>query len=116
VKRSGPLKRSQPRPRTTRIRPVSRKRIFDGPARDECRRIVLSRDPMCRADCGRPSCDVHELGRGAYRPSCWLNPELCIGLCRECHRWVTDHPLAAQDRGLALPGWRIEQILNEARQ
>ena len=100
----------------SRIRPVSKKRAAQSSERDECRRTVLARDRLCRAGCGRPSCDVHELGRGAYRSSCWLNPDLCLGMCRECHRWVTDHPTEAQERGLALPGWRIEQILNEARQ
>jgi hypothetical protein len=97
-----------------RVRPVSKKRSAQQDARAECRRIVLGRDRMCRGDCGRPATEVHELGRGAYRQSCWLNPELCLGLCRECHQWVTEHPLEAQDRGLALPGWRVEQLLNEA--
>jgi len=93
------------------VRQVSRKRASQAGARTQCRNTVLTRDRFCRADCGRPASEVHELGRGAYRLSCWLDPELCIGLCRQCHQWVTEHPAAAQGRGLALPGWRIEQIL-----
>ena len=82
--------------------------------RDECRRQVLSRDVQCRGQrvgCGVWATEVHELGRGAYRQSCWLDPELCIGLCSFCHRWVTQNPEAAVEAGLALWGWQVEQRL-----
>jgi len=104
------------------VRPVSKKRAAQAGARAECRKTVLERDRHCRGHgltdvpCRRVPSEVHELGRGAYRQSCWLEPELCIGLCRPCHQWVTEHPTAAQALGLALPGWQIDQILNARRQ
>jgi hypothetical protein len=56
------------------------------------------------------------LGRGAYRASCWLEPELCLGMCRPCHRWVTEHPRHAQELGLALAGWQVEARLKDLAQ
>jgi hypothetical protein len=104
----------------SRVRPVSTKRTAQQPERDACRSAVLARDRTCRGrgltpvECGVTPTDVHELGRGAYRASCWLNPDLCIALCRRCHRWVTDHPTRARELGLALAGWEIEQHLKTA--
>jgi len=103
-----------------RIRPVSKKRASQAAARDACRLEVLSRDRRCRGhgvapvDCAVTASEMHELGRGAYRQSCWLNPQLCIGLCRNCHRWVTEHPTAAKELGLAMAGWEVEQFLAAA--
>ena len=103
------------------MRAVSKKRAAQAGARRECREIVLARDYQCRGhgltpvDCTMTPTEVHELGRGAYRSSCWLNPDLCLGMCRPCHRWVTDHPARAQELGLALPGWEIERLLKDAR-
>jgi len=104
------------------VRPVSKKRAAQAGARADCREAVLARDHLCRGhgltpvDCRTVPSEVHELGRGAYRSSCFLEPELCIALCRPCHRWVTEHPILAQERGLALAGWEIERLLKEARQ
>ena len=104
------------------MRPVSKKRAAQAGARAECRKVVLARDRQCRGHgitgvaCRVFPSEVHELGRGAYRQSCWLEPELCIGLCRPCHQWVTEHPTDAQSRGLALAGWQVEQRLNALRQ
>ena len=95
----------------SRIRPVSKRRAAQAGARNECRTIVLSRDVLCRGGCGRAATEVHELGRGAYRQSCWLDPELCIGLCRGCHQWVTENPTKAQEARLALAGWEVEALL-----
>jgi len=101
----------------SRVNPVSKKRRDQREARDECRRVVLARDLVCRGfgktpvECRRIVTDVHELGRGAYRQSCWLDPDLCIGLCHWCHRWVTDNPQAAVEAGLAMWGWQIEELL-----
>lgn len=101
----------------SRIRPISKKRQDQAEARAECRRIVLERDRTCRGlhstpvRCQVVPSEVHELGRGSYRETCWLDPELCIGLCRPCHQWVTEHPHDAVEAGLAMWGWQIEQRL-----
>lgn len=100
------------------MKPVSDKRRAQAGEREQCRETVFARDRTCRGtgatrvQCGVTPTEVHELGRGAYRTSCWLNPELCIALCRACHQWVTEHPTEAQILGLALPGWRVQQILD----
>lgn len=102
------------------MRPVSKKRAAQASARAACRATVLARDRHCRGRnitpvvCGVVPSEVHELGRGAYRSSCWLVPDLCLGMCRPCHQWVTEHPTLAQECGLALAGWQIEQRLKDA--
>ena len=101
---------------------MSKKRAAQAEERAACRQAVLLRDRVCRGrgatrvQCAVTPSEVHELGRGSYRSSCWLDPELCIALCRPCHQWVTEHPTEAQVLGLALAGWQVEQRLNEARQ
>lgn len=106
----------EPKPRT-RVKPVSDRRRSEAPARAQCRAVVLSRDRECRGygtliHCTKTSTEVHELGRGAYRQTCYLDPELCIGLCHSCHAWVTGHPDGAHNLGLALWGWEVQQILD----
>lgn len=107
-----PLKRGKP------VRRISEKRRSELPERDAVRQKVLARDRVCRGygltpvTCRRTPSEVHELGRGAYRRSCWLNEDLCIALCGPCHRWVTNNPRPAQAMQLALPGWKIERILH----
>ena len=99
------------------IRPVSRKRAAQKPLRDACVNIVLRRDVRCRGagltpvNCSGAATEVHELGRGAYRQSCWLIPEMCLGLCSICHRWVTLNPDLAEELGLALRGYQVEKML-----
>ena len=91
------------RPRT---RPVTRSEDLE--RRREVVDIVLRRDVRCRGElltpvrCDTWSTDCHELKRGAHRRDCWLDPLRCVGLCRPCHRWVTEHPEAARETGLAL--------------
>lgn len=69
-------------------------------ARSELRWAVLQRDPFCRAPgCRAESCDVHEVltrGRGGSP----LDLTNCIGLCRKCHQYVTEHPAWAASVGL----------------
>jgi hypothetical protein len=106
----------------SRVRPVSTKRAAQATERAACRQAVLARDYRCRGlgiapvACDVVPSEVHELGRGAYRASCWLVPDLCLGLCRPCHRWVTEHPRHAQELGLALAGWQVEQRLKDLAQ
>jgi hypothetical protein len=113
VKRT-PLRRTSSLPRTRKpISPMSAKRRRDLPARKRCRILVLKRaEGLCEMRCTdpcrsfpNPATDVHELKRGASRSECWLNPEKCLAGCRECHIWVSEHPAAARELGLALWSW-----------
>jgi hypothetical protein len=118
LKRGGPLRRTvgltstTPLKRYTPVNPVSQTRKDERPQRDACRAVVLARDPICRfPGCRRPSSEVHELHRGAGRHADYLDPEMCRGLCRECHQIVTDNPILAHDLGLSLWSWE-RMVLN----
>ena len=113
-KRKPPVapKPRKPMPRASKpIKARSKRTTSEQDARAECRRIVLSRDLVCRgqrktpADCTGRSTDVHELKRGKARRECYLVPERCIGLCRPCHDWVTANPEQAVELGLAKWSW-----------
>ena len=118
MKRGGPLKRTGGLKRapfvTKQRQPLPAKSARtkrDEPARAECREIVLARDRVCRGQrltpvrCAGVATDVHELKRGSARRSVYLDPDMCIGLCRPCHDWVTANPNAACELGLALKSW-----------
>ena len=90
------------------MRPVSDRRAAQLDERARVRDIVLRRDLRCRGygltpvRCDIWSTDCHELKRGAWRADCWLDPARCVGVCRPCHRWITEHPEEARPLGLAL--------------
>ncbi|MFN2592336.1 MAG: hypothetical protein ABR532_05830 [Candidatus Dormibacteria bacterium] len=82
---------------------MSDRRKAELPERQECRRIVLERDPICVfPGCTRPSTEVHELHRGAGRHTDYLDPKLCRGVCWLHHGWTTRNPAKARRLGLAL--------------
>jgi hypothetical protein len=106
--RKTPLRQKKPMSRSGRVKPRSTKTIAEMPERARVRATVLARDRICRGrgltpvDCAAYSTDVHELKRGAHRRDCYLDPAKCVGLCRPCHQWVTEHPSDARPLGLAL--------------
>ena len=118
IPRKTPLKRSAMKSAATaagfeakprkRINQVSAKRRKLAPTRAAVVAEVLARDGQCRGRgltpvwCTIRSTDCHELYRGANRQTAWLNPDLCVGLCRTCHDWVTTNPEKARPLGLAL--------------
>lgn len=73
---------------------------------DETRAAVIG--GICAA-CGiRTATDCHELKRGSYyRQICRQHPSACLGLCSECHTWVTLNPRLALERGLA---WTVAEF------
>jgi hypothetical protein len=106
--RKTPLRQKKPMNRSGRVKPRSKKTLAEMPERARVRDAVLARDRICRGrgltpvDCTTHSSDVHELKRGANRRECYLDPAKCIGLCRTCHTFVTEHPAEARLLGLAL--------------
>lgn len=106
--RKTPLRQNKPMQRTGRIAPRSQRTIDEMPERARVRQIVLARDRICRGngltpvDCHGNATEVHELKRGANRRECYLDSDKCVGLCRPCHQWVTEHPAEARPLGLAL--------------
>jgi hypothetical protein len=113
VNRSAPIARRTPLrsrtalPRATKPLPAhSAKALAARPARDACRAEVLARNAGRCVRCNAcPATEVHELHRGQLRAVTYLNPSLCLGLCRDCHSWITTHPQAAHADGFAKWSW-----------
>ena len=63
------------------------------------RREFLTDNPWCLR-CGRTATEVHhKAGRGALL----LAVETWAAMCHECHRYATEHPREAIERGWSLP-------------
>ena len=64
---------------------TGRSLALDGKAWKKLREVVLSRDPLCRCGCGRPSTDAHHVDNDP------TNNDLdnLMGLACECHSFVT---------------------------
>lgn len=106
LQRRTPLRAKTGMPRSTKPLPArSEKRKALQSARDACRREVLLRDPVCRRCGAAPSTEVHELHRGQLRAVTFTDADLCRGLCRTCHDWVTEHPAEAHAEGLSRWSW-----------
>jgi hypothetical protein len=106
-----PIEKSPPPLKATkRMSTVSEKRA----ARDRRYGIerldFLSEHRICEAQlpdiCEVGAVEVHHKGGRArsvfFRRSWWL------ACCRACHRWITEHPEEAIDRGLSLRRNRVE--------
>jgi 5-methylcytosine-specific restriction endonuclease McrA len=72
--------------------------------RIKVRQRVLERDPSCRRCHQRRSEEVHELKRRSQGGD-FLNEAECVGLCRECHEFVTTHPREAHAEGFVAWSW-----------
>jgi hypothetical protein len=81
------------------IKQKSKKRVKDQIVRVKLVLKMLEEHPRCGfPDCFDEAVDVHEIltrGRGGD----FLDENNCVCLCRVCHRWVTDHPLEAEELG-----------------
>ena len=72
-------------------------------------RILADRpncEAHCIAGCTGKSVDVHERLARSLGGSIADGPaDLYLSVCRPCHIWITDHPLEARQKGLALSPW-----------
>jgi hypothetical protein len=66
------------------------------------------------AHCAGPL-DVHEIVQRSVRPSAWLEPDLCVLLCRTHHSALDDHPAAAIRLGLLANSWHADNFRNGER-
>lgn len=117
MKRGGPLRRTtrlhahrRLSPRAP-IAPQSAKRRALAPKRRTFVAEVLTARPTCEAKldgCTGRSTDVHELCRRSQGADLLAADEV-LALCRRCHSWVTEHPVEAVERGLAVWGWQYRQ-------
>lgn len=91
-----------------RLRPISDKRRRRIDERRTTREAVLYRAKgMCEmrlAGCFGTATEVHEILTRARGGSIY-DPENCLAACSSCHRWVTEHPLEAEELGLVIHSW-----------
>lgn len=94
------MKRGQPLTRRTRIKPMSDKRRAQVGPRQDVVAAVLAAHPFCQArGCRKRSTDCHEPGKRSQGADI-LDPEQCLALCRDHHRWAHLNPTAAVAAGL----------------
>ena len=63
-------------------------------------RVPVDDHSYCVDGCGFRADDLHEVVSRA-RGGSITDPENCVPLCRQHHRWVTEHPLEAAELGLS---------------
>ena len=84
-----------------KINPVSKKRKKDNEIYSRLRKDFLLRNLFCSAKlhgCTRYVDDIHhKKGRGKY----FLDTTTWIGVCRSCHRWITENSRQAIELGLS---------------
>ena len=78
------------------LAPVSKKRAALLRVR---KKVTDQMIPIC-VRCGKRADDAHEVVSRA-RGGSITDPENLVALCREDHRWVTEHPLEAEAEGLS---------------
>lgn len=84
----------------TRIRPVSRKRAAQDRLYSKLRKVFLDRHPICQVCSSARATEVHhKAGRGAL----YLDIELWLAACHDCHQRITEHPAWAIEQGWSLP-------------
>lgn len=110
------MKRSTPLRRRKRINPRSAKREA---IRDEraalVERLLYERPTCevrrghpphyCKRPCGRRSVHIHEILTRA-RGGSILDEVNCLAVCDQCHRWIHEHPRAAEIIGALESGHR----------
>src|SRR5690606_12958525 len=100
-----PAGKTAPRPRETKLRPVSKKRQAIMPERRELVRAILAVQPQCvKPGCYADSQDGHERktrGRGGSI----LSPTDVIGTCRHHNGELTMEPAWGYETGMLLHSW-----------
>jgi hypothetical protein len=86
------------------LNPISRKRRFEKVQHDELMRVLEERSHGICEICGKYTIDEngkyigdphHVLKKGAY-PSHRYEPNICIYVCRKCHGWLENNPVAGE--------------------
>lgn len=97
--------------RRTRLRAVSVKRRRVN--QERARVVAELKDAQVAAvgcvyceRCHRPGpVDAHERIRRSQDSTALTNPAVISLLCRRCHRWVTENPVAAHAEGWVIWSW-----------
>lgn len=92
------------------MRQVSAKRRRQEPVRRALRAEVIERQGGMCARCLRPRpLDVHERVRRSQLTDAHITRDVVVGLCRQCHDWVTLNPTAAHAEGWVIWSWEYRQ-------
>lgn len=99
---------------------MSKKRRGQLARRAEVRNEVLERDGGCvgaeawpDVPCWHPAgvpLDVHEVQKRSRNSRAWLDPTLCVSLCRAHHEASEAEPAKATELGLLLPSWSTGRV------
>lgn len=79
----------------------SRRARLRAPERSYLVAKILQARPKCERCLDAPSTDCHELLSRA-RGGSILDRNNIVAVCRECHIWITTHPLQAGAEGFAV--------------
>ncbi|AXN53512.1 HNH endonuclease [Gordonia phage Fryberger] len=71
-----------------------------------CRKTVSNRSGGLCEKCGRPGTDMHHR-KSRSQGGKW-NPANVIHLCRDCHAYMTTHPLKGYQGGWMIKGFQSE--------
>lgn len=82
------------------MRAVSKKRRPEIAARKRLIAAMMADGPVMCIRCGGFAEDLHELLSRA-RGGSISDPANCVPICRQCHTWVTEHPIEAKEMGLS---------------
>jgi 5-methylcytosine-specific restriction endonuclease McrA len=69
----------------------------------QCRAVVKERSQLRCEYCGHSAFEMHH--RKNRSQSGQWTPANILHLCRECHRWATEHPTLANVFGLSLKSY-----------
>lgn len=93
--------------RLTPLRARSKKRQQQSPVRRALVQQLLETYQWCQRCFVERAVDCHEI-KNRSQGGDPLDPTGIATLCRPCHTWVTEHPLAAHDEGWTR--WSYEDI------
>lgn len=92
-------------------RPLVQKILSERPMCEACKILAVYESKVTYVH--KPSVDAHEIMPRSAGGSI-LDENNILALCRDCHNWVTTHPLEAQNMGLSLPSWATPEMYGEA--
>lgn len=67
-------------------------------------KAMLEDGTWCARCQAKQATEVHEL-KSRARGGSITDPDNCVPLCHECHRWVTENPKQAREDGWLLNSW-----------
>lgn len=102
--RAGSLTQAVPLQRTSRIKPMSARRVKENRERRAMVTRLYPERPRCACGCGRLADDLHEILSRA-RGGSIVDPANCVPLARVCHDKATNEDPRFYRLGLVMHSW-----------